>query len=87
MGSLFSVLIVLLLMIGLIAMMLGAGGGLMKSLIGIIVILVLLTVFSDSILAILGPAISTLITWIVRIAAVIAALLGIGAIIRILRNR
>ena len=53
----------------------------------IIVILVLLSVFSDSILAILGPAISKLITWVVRIVAVIAALYGIGAIIRILRDR
>ncbi len=87
MQAILPVAIVLLLMIGLFGMLLGAGSGLLKSLLGIIVILALLTVFSDSILALLGPAISTLITWVVRIAAVIAALYGIGAIIRILRNR
>ena len=87
MQGILPLLVVLLLMVGLFGMILGAGSGLMKSLVGIIVILVLLSVFSDSIIAILGPAISTLITWVVRIAAVIAALYGIGAIIRILRNR
>lgn len=87
MSAIVSMLVVLLLMIGLFSMILGGGGGLMKSLLGIIVILVLLSVFSDSILAILGPAISKLITWVVRIVAVIAALYGIGAIIRILRDR
>jgi hypothetical protein len=87
MQAILPVLVTLLLMIGLLGMLIGVGSRLLKTLLGIIVILILLSVFADPILAFLGPAFSTLITWAIRIAAVIAALYGIGAIIRILVNR
>ena len=87
MQAILPLAVTLILTVGLLGMLVGGTGRLLRPLLWIVVILVLLSVFSDSIVGALGPLFSTMITWAVRIAAVAAALYGIGAIIRILSNR
>ena len=89
MDSLFYCLIILLFMVGIFGLLIGGNKGvrLFRGLLGVIIIFALFSAFSGPLLGIIRPAVSAVLSWVIRILAIIALLFGIVTVVRMLQDR
>ena len=88
MDLLLNSAIVLIFLVGIFGLLIGGRGTrVFRSLLGVAVILVAFRAFSGPLLSIIRPAVHLVLSWVIRIIAVVGLIIGIAALVRILRDR